>query len=615
MQPYNNSVAKKTGAALSGVSVRVTNATTGALATIYSDNGVTTQTNPMTTDTNGNYGFYAADGRYVLTFSGSTFTTFTIPVLLEDPADGSSALAASTGSTLIGWIRTATGAVASTLAKWLGWQPISLFEFMTEAQRNDVSAGTGAVDVTAAVQAAVTHVQTLPFGGTIFAPAGKYRLTSTVTFNLSKYIRVYGEGKATRFFGATGFGHLFTVTTSSSSAHGSIFEDFMMVGAASGTTSGISLTDANTFQLNRIWVENQTVGVTQATSFAIEYNGCVFDVCYSEGIKATSAAHNTLIRGCNFYTCGVTGSKPAINFTVASNNIVMDDNDAENCYRFASLQDCTSISIDNNYIELSDVSDIAFLGTCKGVTMNKNWIGLGAANFVIENVDGMEFKHNTVFDQTVTVGSGVSQLDAAKNHTLGTGAVSINYMAEYSVASGSTPYFAPDGPDTNIQGRYSSKGTGDVALYTGTASILSMLAGYVAGAVNWLRIAPSTTGLAVTLTAQGSDTDIGIRIFPKGIGDLRLANGNMRVEGTGNGIAIKAGANSKLDTVTLVAGSATVNNTSVTAASYIRFSLKTAGGTIAAPPYASTITAGVSFVVTAGASDTSTYIYEIVEPL
>jgi hypothetical protein len=60
------------------------------------------------------------------------------------------------------------------------------------------------------------------------------------------------------------------------------------------------------------------------------------------------------------------------------------------------------------------------------------------------------------------------------------------------------------------------------------------------------------------------------------------------------------------------AGSAaTVANSAVDAGSSIWITLKTVGGTVAAP-YVNTITPGTGFHVTCGSSDTSTYNYVIV---
>lgn len=92
MQRYQNNFSKAQGNSLrpvAGASVLVTTIG-GAVATIYSDNGVTTTTNPLTTDANGMFAFYAADGRYSLTITSSeTATVVVSDILLEDPQDGS----------------------------------------------------------------------------------------------------------------------------------------------------------------------------------------------------------------------------------------------------------------------------------------------------------------------------------------------------------------------------------------------------------------------------------------------------------------------------------------------------------------------------------------------
>jgi len=58
-------------------------------------------------------------------------------------------------------------------------------------------------------------------------------------------------------------------------------------------------------------------------------------------------------------------------------------------------------------------------------------------------------------------------------------------------------------------------------------------------------------------------------------------------------------------------GTATVANTNVDAGSAIWLTLKTVGGTVAAP-FVATITAGTGFTVTCGGSDTSTYNYVVI---
>lgn len=117
MEKYRNNVVDRNGNVLPGASVLVKTYPAGTTATIYSDNGVTSVNNPLTTDAYGQFAFYAADGRYSLTISGSNITTYTIDdiPLLEDPADGSAALADPSGASLVGFIQAGTGAVARTV--------------------------------------------------------------------------------------------------------------------------------------------------------------------------------------------------------------------------------------------------------------------------------------------------------------------------------------------------------------------------------------------------------------------------------------------------------------------------------------------------------------------
>lgn len=89
MQKYQDTVTKPNGDVLSDASILVQSYPGAVTSTIYSDDGVTPATNPLTSDSQGNFSFYAADGRYQLVVSGTGLTTRTVTdVLLEDPTDG-----------------------------------------------------------------------------------------------------------------------------------------------------------------------------------------------------------------------------------------------------------------------------------------------------------------------------------------------------------------------------------------------------------------------------------------------------------------------------------------------------------------------------------------------
>lgn len=110
MQKHEDNLATQVDGAglvpMPGVTVTVIDQSTGLAAALYSDNGVTLITTPIVTDNTGYYGFFAADGRYTITFTNPRIVTFTRDVILEDPKDNPYAtlaqLAAPTGSTNIG---------------------------------------------------------------------------------------------------------------------------------------------------------------------------------------------------------------------------------------------------------------------------------------------------------------------------------------------------------------------------------------------------------------------------------------------------------------------------------------------------------------------------------
>jgi hypothetical protein len=114
MQKYTDVVTSaRSGSAIPSASVTVKTSPGGVTATIYSDDGVTTQANPLTTDSNGEFTFYAADGEYTLTVSGTGITERTVgPIILHDPADSDDYMP----STDVSFTQSGSGAVAETVS-------------------------------------------------------------------------------------------------------------------------------------------------------------------------------------------------------------------------------------------------------------------------------------------------------------------------------------------------------------------------------------------------------------------------------------------------------------------------------------------------------------------
>jgi hypothetical protein len=86
MQRYINNFTDRNGNAIPQAVVSVYRED-GTLAALYSDDGVTAQANPMRTDANGEFSFYAADGVYSITLAKNGHTARTIAgAIVFDPA-------------------------------------------------------------------------------------------------------------------------------------------------------------------------------------------------------------------------------------------------------------------------------------------------------------------------------------------------------------------------------------------------------------------------------------------------------------------------------------------------------------------------------------------------
>jgi len=97
---------------------------------------------------------------------------------------------------------------------------------------------------------------------------------------------------------------------------------------------------------------------------------------------------------------------------------------------------------------------------------------------------------------------------------------------------------------------------------------------------------------------------------------LDLTTADLRIATAGYGLRIKEGINARMGVATLVAGTVTVANTSITASSRIMLTVQSLGTVTTPQPVAVTArTAGTSFTITsASASDTSVVAWQAVEP-
>jgi hypothetical protein len=166
-------------------------------------------------------------------------------------------LAASTGASLIGWIRSGVGAVLRKISS-IFEERVSLFDFMTDAERADVTARTAALDVTAAIQAAYTWAAANSCSR-IHAPRGKYLIVGTV--RVKPYVELLGEGSYTLFYQSSDVTTFaFNETTDGALGRNIKFRDLQISKATKTSTTGVYGIDL-VGTTNNIWGA-EIIGVT-----------------------------------------------------------------------------------------------------------------------------------------------------------------------------------------------------------------------------------------------------------------------------------------------------------------------------------------------------------------
>lgn len=98
-------------------------------------------------------------------------------------------------------------------------------------------------------------------------------------------------------------------------------------------------------------------------------------------------------------------------------------------------------------------------------------------------------------------------------------ASAVNYIDIGNAATGLAPSILATGSDTDVFLYLLGQGTGGVIIASSAyENILATTA--VSTAVNWLEIENAATGQDVTISTNGSDTDVDMRLAPKGAGNV-----------------------------------------------------------------------------------------------
>lgn len=157
--------------------------------------------------------------------------------------------------------------------------------------------------------------------------------------------------------------------------------------------------------------------------------------------------------------------------------------------------------------------------TSQGIAIETPWTGGGISNMAAQT------------NRIGARGDGLRFKVTGVEYTWGASSFSIgphlmnnlalgNGVALGSIASGPNATITATGTDTNIGLRLLSKGTYAIELRPG--DLRTMVFNYVASAVNYLSVYPSITGSPTRIAATGTDTNIDVSLEAKGTGRLRI---------------------------------------------------------------------------------------------
>lgn len=429
-------------------------------------------------------------------------------------------------------------------------------------------------DDTSAVVAAIAAADTAG-GGTVYGPAGTYKLTDQIV--LPAGVNIQGAGRAATIFHQTVIDkRAFSLAQDPSNIYANLFmADFSVTGTGTGIAAGIYLeasalwniwirdVSAINFGGNGVHVRGAVVSrlegvigesnkqngiyVDGGTSFvtSVSMVSCFGLSNVAVGIRVDRAVYVSLVSCANDFndvgyylyrclsaslvSCGAE-AQTTVNYKIEG-TVDFSSRSVQliGCYSWhvgtigylitgyslgVSLIGC----FDNEPLPAADYSlqvdadaGVALMNNSWGNPVNIN----GAAKYVdLTDVDGDSDLNNV---------NVLTLRDINGNRVLVPQPVADadNYFTIINAVSGNAPFFGPDGPDTDIPLYMTSKGDGDIRFARSDGPVLLNIFG--AESDNAFYMQPSATTLAPVFGVTGIDDDISLYIEPKGLGDVRFA--------------------------------------------------------------------------------------------
>lgn len=431
-------------------------------------------------------------------------------------------------------------------------------------------------------------------------------------------------GSSNTFLGASsGFS-----TTGSSNTFIGVSSGSSNAGGASNVFAGVNAGSRNTSGNSNIMIGNLAAGGTTGASNIM--------------VGSNNSSGTTL----NNNTCMGAGTN-AGNLTTGANNIVLGSNNrgpttGNQNTLIGSVGATLSSGADNTCVgytsgvQLTTASNNTFIGSAAGARTSTGtpniYIGqgnqggtTGGSNVMIGTVSNAA---TTLASNTVIgAGAGNALTTGSSNICLGAGADTTTASAtnEMGVGSGansvSIGYFGQGGvPSATPAGfTYSSTSASGTDIAGGAVNYTSgrSTGSGAGGSINFQTSPAGGSGTTLNaLVTGGSLNSAGVWAHGVSGGTAtHLNNGNLSFTTAGNGILIKEGSNARMGVSTLVGGTVTVSNTSITANTRIFLTKQSSGTPVALGALSeSARVAATSFTITSdNVTDTSNVAWLLIE--
>ena len=156
---------------------------------------------------------------------------------------------------------------------------------------------------------------------------------------------------------------------------------------------------------------------------------------------------------------------------------------------------------------------VATGATVSGATKTVN-VGTGGLSGSTTNITvGSANGSTTTMLGSTTIGGVAGNQSLQVNNVAG----AVDYL-QVTGNSGGFPSLSAQGASTNVSIVYGTKGTGGHNFTTNGTSVNQFVVTHTASAVNYAQVSGAVTGSPVIITAQGSDTNVNLAYAPKGTG-------------------------------------------------------------------------------------------------